>query len=68
MDSLNVQWYRSSDPDTSEEDEAIGELISIKDTGISEFVPTTTGYYYAKVFLTRNTDTKTATSGMWAVI
>lgn len=68
MDSLNVQWYKSTDPEIGEGDDAIGELISIKDTGISEFVPTTTGYYYAKVQLTRNNDTKTATSGMWAVL
>ena len=68
MDSLNVQWYRSADTETGEEDESVGELISIKDTGISEFVPTVGGYYYAKVSLTRNTDTKTAISGTWAVI
>jgi hypothetical protein len=68
MDSLSVQWYRSADANTGEGDEEVGELISIKDTGISEFVPTTGGYYYAKVHLTRNTDTKTAISGTWAVI
>ena len=68
MDSLNVQWYKSTDKNASEDDEAIGELISIKDTGVSEFVPTASGYYYAKVYLTRNTDTKTATSGVWAVM
>lgn len=68
MDSLNVQWYKSTDTNAGEDDEAIGELISIKDTGVSEFVPTASGYYYAKVYLTRNTDTKTATSGVWAVM
>lgn len=68
MDSLIVQWYKSADTETSEEDEAVGEQINIKDTGISKFVPTTGGFYYAKVFLTRNTDTKTAISGTWAVI
>ena len=68
MDSLNVQWYRSTDPTIGDNDEAVEDLINIKDTGISEFVPTTRGYYYAIVYLTRNTDTKTATSGMWAVM
>lgn len=68
MDSLNVQWYKSSDTITGEGDEAVGELINIKDTGISKFVPPTAGFYYAKVHLTRNTDTKTAISGTWAVV
>jgi hypothetical protein len=68
MDSLNVQWYKSSDTITGEGDEAIGELIDIKDTGILKFVPPTAGFYYAKVHLTRNTDTKTAISGTWAVL
>ena len=68
MDNLYVRWYKSEDSTMSDNDTPIGEIVDIKDTGISTITPSESGYYYAKVELVRNVDSKTAVSGMWAVL
>lgn len=68
MDNLYVRWYKSDDSSMSDNDTPVGEIIDIKDKGISTITPNESGYYYAKVELVRNIDSKTAVSGMWAVL
>lgn len=67
-DSISVQWYKSTDATIGEGDSLIGAAEAITDTGVSTLTPTTGGYYYAKVYLTYNTDTKEAISGIWSLM
>lgn len=67
-DSISVQWYKSTDATIGEGDVLIGTAEDITDTGVSTLTPTTGGYYYAKVYLTYNTDTKEAISGIWSLM
>lgn len=70
-DHIDVQWYITEDinyEDGLDDGIACSERLAINADGTVSYIPTETGMYYAKVFLTYNNDVAENTTKPWSVI